>query len=141
MKRLVVLCGMLLLGACSNTPAELKPADAKPHWVLSPEHSGYISVVGFAPRQPVGGDEAQYKVAMMKARQELGRIVRVRVQNTLSYSTQEAGGKVTSAGSSVTTLSSTAAIRLEQAEVTAQWKDPADGGLYLLLEMPELSQK
>ncbi len=136
MKR-VALVALFLLGACSSTQEAVKPVDARPHWVLSPERPGYISVVGFAPRQQIGGDEAQYKIAVMKARQELAQTVRVSVQNTLTHSMQEAGGKTASEAASSTRLSSSSAIRMERAEVTAQWRDPADGMLYLLLEIPE----
>jgi LPP20 lipoprotein len=141
MKLLVAVSFILLLGACSSTPVEMKPADTMPHWVLAPERPGYISVVGYAPKQPVGGQEAQYRVAVMKARQELAQIVNVRVQNTLSQSVKESGGKVNSDASSVTTLRSKAALRLGQAEVTAQWRDPADDGLYLLVEIAESESK
>ncbi len=139
MKRVVVLLGLLMIVSCSQTP--VTPLDTKPRWVMSPERPGYISVVGFAPRQQDGADDAQYKVAMMKARQELAQMVRVRVQNTLQQTVREANGAVTTQGGSVTTLSSTAALRLDRAEVNAQWKDPTDGSLYILLELPEGAPK
>jgi hypothetical protein len=112
-------------------------AGDKPDWLLSPEREGFISVVGFAPRQASGGAEAQRRVALLKAHQQLGQIVRVRIENTQQQETQVRNGKVTQSAESFTRASSHANLSLNNAEVKAQWLDPADGNYYLLLELPE----
>lgn len=112
-------------------------ADDRPLWVVSPERSGFISVVGYAPKQPSGGAEAQRRVALMKAQQQLGQIVRVRVESNFQQETQVKNGKAAQSVESSTRLSSHATLNLNKAEVGAEWLDPANGDLYLLLELPE----
>ena len=112
--------------------------NAKPDWVVSPERSGFISVVGYSPKQTRGGEEAQKRVALMKARQQLGQMARVRVENTYQQVQQvKNGGAASVTVDSTTRLSSSAALNLGIAEITAQWVDSANGDLYLLLELPE----
>lgn len=114
-------------------------ANDKPFWIMSPERSGYISVVASAPKQVNGNVDAQRLVAVMRARQQLGQIVRVRVENTIQQETQIINGKVTQSADSTTRLSSQATLYLNKAEVSAQWLDPENGDLYLLLTLPEES--
>jgi hypothetical protein len=150
MKLFIASFVLFFLNACSQSvvkQADIEPvvhqvdqqqtSDVKPRWILSPEHAGYISVVGFSPKQPRGGEQAQYKVAMLKAQQELAQIVRVRVRNNTSHMVQESDGKATSSENINTSLETNTAIRLMNANVSAQWVDASDGGLYLLLEVPE----
>jgi hypothetical protein len=111
-------------------------AGDRPEWLLSPEREGYISVVGFAPRQASGGSEAQRRVALLKAHQQLGQIVRVRIENTQPQETQVKNGKVTQSAESFTRASSHAKMNLSDAEVTAQWVDQNNGDLYILFELP-----
>jgi hypothetical protein len=132
----VVLPLLFLLVGCQTAPVSKLSANAAPSWVVSPERSGFISVVGYAPQQPDGNESAQYKVALMKARQELAQMVRVRIQNKTEQTLIDDNGKVSSTGNSATQLSTKAAIRMNAAEVNAQWIDDK-GGLYLLLERPE----
>lgn len=117
-------------------PINQQTLELKPTWVLNPERVGYISVVGFAPKQQQGGKQAQYKVAMLKAQQELAQIVRVRVRNHISQTIQESNGNSTSNENVTTSLNTNVSLRLGNANVSAQWIDPSDGGLYLLLEIP-----
>lgn len=114
-------------------------ANDKPDWIMSPERSGYISVVGSAPKQISGDIDAQRRVALMKARQQLGQIVRVRVEHTLQQEQQEKNGKFIQSVDSSTRLSSQATLNLNHAKVSAQWIDPENGDLYLLLTLPEES--
>jgi hypothetical protein len=127
----------LLLAAYCSTTFSTPLVDNRPLWVASPERSGYISVVGFAPKQTRGGMAAQHRVALTKARQQLGEMVRVRVENNYQQETQVKNGKITQSVDSFTRLSSTAALNLSNAVITAQWIDPANGDLYLLLELPD----
>jgi outer membrane protein W len=112
-------------------------ASDKPSWIVSPERNGFISVVGFAPKQSVGGEAAQRRVALLKARQQLGQMVRVRVENNFRHEQQVVNGYVSQTVDSDTRLSSQAALNLSNATVTAQWFDSANGDLYLLLELTE----
>jgi hypothetical protein len=114
-------------------------ANDMPNWIMSPERSGYISVVGSAPKQFNGNLEAQRLVAVMRARQQLGQIVRVRVENTIQQEVQIINGNVTQSADSSTRLSSQVTLHLNKAEVSDQWLDPENGDLYLLLTLPEES--
>lgn len=122
-----------LAGCQSSSPA----SSIKPEWLISPERAGTISMVGYAPRQADNNESAQYKVAVMKARQELAQMVRVRVQSQSELAVTDNNGTVSATANQATRLTSKAALRLNDARVTRQWTDPADGGLYLLLEIPE----
>lgn len=122
-----------LLAALSSSVS----AREQPDWLMSPERSGYISVVGYAPKPASGSTEAQRRIALMKARQQLGQIVRVRVESVLQQETQVKGGIVTRIDNSATRLSSHATLNLNNAEVRAQWVDPVNGDFYLLLEFPD----
>lgn len=79
---------------------------------------------------------AQRRVALTKARQQLGQIVRVRVENNYQQVQQVENGKASLVVDSTTLLSSRATLNLGNAEISAQWIDPANGDLYLLLELP-----
>ncbi len=128
---------VVFLAACStpNSPA----TSTRPQWVFSPERSGFISVVGYAPKQTSGDTEAQQRVALMKARQQLGQMVRVRVENTAHQVQVVQNIKSTLAVASDTRLSSSARLNLGNAQESALWLDPANGDLYLLMELPENS--
>jgi len=133
---LIFLLLLNFLVSCQSAPVSKVSSNVAPNWVSSPERTGFISVVGYAPRQPEGNESAQYKVAMMKARQELAQMVRVRIQNKTEQTLIDDNGAVSSSSSVATQLSTKAAIRMNGAEVNAQWVDD-NGGLYLLLERPE----
>ena len=124
----------LLLG-CATAPAP-RAGEGAPAWISSPEHAGYISVVGVAPRQAAGGPDAQQRVALTKARQALSEMVRVRVEQDYRQEQKTVNGNYTATVDAATRLSSHAALTLARSEITAQWTDPATGDLYLLLELP-----
>lgn len=123
----------LLLTALSS----LALADNKPDWLVSPERNGFISVVGYAPKQTSGGSAAQRRVALMKAQQQLAQIVRVRIESTFQHEQLVTNGMATQSSVSSTRVSSSAALKLNNAEIGAQWFDPDNGDLYLLLEVQE----
>ncbi len=136
--KLFAICILVVfLAACStpNSPA----TSTRPQWLISPERSGFISVVGSAPKQATGGTEAQQRVALMKAHQQLGQMVRVRVENIVRQVQQVQNGKATLDVASNTRLTSSAALNLGNAQESALWLDPVNGDLYLLLELPESS--
>lgn len=123
--------------ACGTLSAPPTSSSIRPQWVIAPVRPDYISVVGFAPKQANGGVESQQRIALMKARQQLGQIVRVRIENTIQISKEDRGGKASSKMASDTRLSSTAALNLGNAQESALWIDPENGNLYLLLELPQ----
>lgn len=129
---------LLLLGcaAAGTKTSGDKPGSGAPAWVLNPEKSGYISVVGSAPKQDWGGHAAQYRVAEMKARQELAQMVRVRVESTNRYATEDRGGKVSRGADVETRLQSSVDLSLESARVIEEWMDPQSGELYIWLVTP-----
>ncbi len=104
--------------------------------MLNPDKPGYQSVVASAPRQDWGGHAAQYRVAEMKARQELAQMVRVRVESTNRYETEDRAGKVGRSADVETRLQSSVDLSLEAARVIEEWTDPQSGELYIWLVTP-----
>ena len=128
----------LLLG-CAGTGSKAGGDNlgaGAPSWVLNPDKPGFVSVVGSAPKQDWGGHAAQYRVAEMKARQELAQMVRVRVESTNRYATEERAGKVSRSADMETKLQSTVELTLESASVIEEWIDPQSGELYIWLVTP-----
>lgn len=134
----VLAAAWLLLG-CAGTGSKAaggKPVSGAPSWVLNPDKPGHLSVVGSAPKQDWGGHAAQYRVAEMKARQELAQMVRVRVESTSQYVTEDRAGKVGRSADAETRLQSSVDLSLESARVIEEWTDPQSGELYIWLVTP-----
>lgn len=135
-----LVAALLLLG-CAGPGAKVaaggKQVAGAPAWVLNPDKPGYVSVVGSAPRQDWGGHAAQYRVAEMKARQELAQMVRVRVESTNKFATEDRGGKVSRSADIETRLQASVDLSLESARVIEEWTDPQSGELYIWLTTPE----
>ena len=133
------LAAALLLFGCAGagleTGSEKIGSDA-PSWVLNPDKPGFMSVVGSAPKQDWGGHAAQYRVAEMKARQELAQMVRVRVESTNRYAVEDRAGQVSRSADVETRLQSSVELSLESARVVEEWTDPQSGELYLWLATP-----
>jgi hypothetical protein len=141
MKRhlLLSLTAALFLLGCAGGGQKVAGADAipgAPAWVLNPDKAGYVSVVGSAPKQDWGGRAAQYRVAEMKARQELAQQVRVQVESTNRYKTEDRSGSVSRSGDVETRLQSSVDLILEKARVVEEWTDPRSGELYIWLVTP-----
>lgn len=107
-----------------------------PAWILNPDKPGYQGVVGSAPKQDWGGLEAQRRVALMKARQELAQMVRVQVESTTRYKVEERAGKASRDSDFEARLQSNVTLVLDQARVIEEWVDPQSGELYLWLVTP-----
>ncbi len=136
---LLLLVAALLLPGCAGAgpkAASEKAVSGAPAWVLNPDKPGFTSVVASAPKQDWGGHAAQYRVAEMKARQELAQMVRVRVESTNRYATEDRAGKVSRNADVETKLQSSVDLSLESARVAEEWTDPQSGELYLWLVTP-----
>lgn len=134
-----VLAAVWLLLGCAGTGSKAageQPLSGAPSWVLNPAKPGYQSVVASAPRQDWGGHAAQYRVAEMKARQELAQMVRVRVESASQYATEDRAGKVDRSADVETRLRSSVDLSLEAARVIEEWTDPQSGELYIWLVTP-----
>jgi len=134
----LILAAALMLSGCGGGAVNRSEAAAPtvagaPSWVLNPEKPGFVSVVGSAPKQDWGGHAAQFRVAEMKARQELAQRVRVRVESTNRFATEEKAGKVSRSADVETRLQSSVDLSLESARVVEEWLDPKTGELYLWL--------
>lgn len=134
-----VLVATLLLLGCAG--AGQKAGDAgtipgAPAWVMNPDKPGYTSVVASAPKQDWGGHAAQYRVAQMKARQELAQMVRVRVESVNRSGTEDRAGTVSRSGDVETRVQSSVDLILEAARVIEEWTDPQSGELYIWLVTP-----
>jgi len=126
----------ILISAAQASPDYSLEDKQRPSWILSPERIGFLSVVGYAPKQLQSGMESQRRVALLNARQQLGQIVQVRVENTFQHEHLVTKGMASQSAVSNTRISSSAVLNLNHAEVSAQWVDPENGSLYLLLELP-----
>jgi hypothetical protein len=135
----ICLAVALLLQGCAGASPKAAGehvAAGAPAWVLNPDKPGYVSVVGSAPKQDWGGRAAQYRVAEMKARQELAQMVRVQVESANRYATEERAGKVSRSADVETKLQSSVDLSLESARVIEEWTDPQSGELYIWLVTP-----
>lgn len=129
----------MLLPGCAGSaskPSGSNVGAGSPAWILNPDKPGYQGVVGSAPKQDWGGREAQRRVALMKARQELAQMVRVQVESTTRAQVVERAGKSTRDADIETRLQSSVALSLDQARVIEEWVDPQSGELYLWLVTP-----
>lgn len=136
---LIALVAAWLLGGCAGAGQKAEGETARPSapsWLMNPEKSGFISVVASAPKQDWGGHAAQFRVAEMKARQELAHMVRVRVESTNRYATQEHAGEIARNSEVETRLQSSVDLSLESARVIEEWTDPHSGELYIWLVTP-----
>ncbi len=133
------LAAALLLLGCAGAGTKAsgeRSVSGAPSWVLNPDKPGYVSVVASAPKQDWGGRAAQYRVAEMKARQELAQMVRVQVESANRYETEERAGKVSRSADVETKLRSSVDLSLESARVIEEWTDPQSGELYIWLVTP-----
>ena len=136
---LVLLAAALFLLGCAGAGSKAggdRQVSGAPAWVLNPDKAGYVSVIGSAPKQDWGGHAAQYRVAEMKARQELAQMVRVRVESTNKFATEDRAGKVSRNADIETKLQSSVDLSLESARVVEEWTDPKSGELYIWLVTP-----
>lgn len=134
-----ILVAILLLGCVSASQNESlnSSVSIQPVWIANPEKNGYLSVVGSAPTQEWGGHQAQYRVALMKARQELAQMVRVQVESSAQFSVEENSGEVSRASDIETKLRSNTEINLDEARIVEEWTDPHTGELFLWLVVPK----
>lgn len=116
--------------------AEQLAPSQPPAWIHSPDKPGYLSVVGSAQKQEWGGRDAQYRVALMKARQELAQIIRTQVSSSSQVKTEERDGKVTRDVDIELKLQSSVDMQLDAARVIEEWSDPQTGNLYIWLTTP-----
>lgn len=137
---LVIFVATGLLFGCAGAGQKVENEQSipgAPAWVLNPDKAGYTSVVGSAPKQDWGGHAAQYRVAEMKARQELAQQVRVRVESVNRAKTEDRSGEVSRSGDVETRLQSSVELILESARVIDEWTDPQSGELYIRLVTPD----
>ncbi|MDP2805125.1 MAG: LPP20 family lipoprotein [Gallionellaceae bacterium] len=109
---------------------------SSPSWVLNPEKAGFISVVGAAPQQDWGGRDAQFRVALKKAHQELAQMVRVQVQSSSRFKSETSKAGLTQDADVETRLQSNVGLSLDAARVIEEWTDPQSGVLYIWLVTP-----
>jgi hypothetical protein len=148
MKRrsLLLMVAAFLLAGCAVPPDSVKkrggaesslPKVTLPIWVLNPEKAGYLSVVGSAPKQDWGGRDAQFRVALTKAHQELAQMVRVQVQSSSSFKSETHNGAVVAQDADIETkLQTSVGLKLDAARVIEEWTNPQSGELYLWLVTP-----
>jgi len=107
-----------------------------PDWVLRPDRSGYLAVVGSAPAQAMGGHVAQRRAARIDAERRLAEQIRIYVNRKQSVSRIQQGREVASSFESATTLESGAALSPSNAQIIKEWVHPESGELFVLLGLP-----
>lgn len=127
--------GLLALGCVYATAQTARPA-----WIDAPSHGPQVGVVGTAPKVPGANDQMQRRVAVTRARQELGRMVRVRVESTLTTQVESGPGGVAQSSDRQTRLASNVALQLDKASVAAEWRDPTSGELFVWMVMSDFGQ-
>jgi len=120
----------ITLSACKQTTTR-EAEDIYPAWVLNPQISGFEAVSASAPKQKMGGDYAQRRVALTKARQQLAEQIRVRVQSIYMNSITDAGGEVNISQSMKTKMRSRVMLNMGNARVLNEWVHPTSGDLYI----------
>jgi hypothetical protein len=123
--------------SCVATKSPIPENKSYPLWVLNPDKHGYESVVAAAPKQVRGGRESQYRVAQLKAYQELAQRKQVQVISTNLVRIEDRGGKVTQNMDVETTLQSDVALDINDTRVIEEWVDPENGDLYIWLVVPK----
>ncbi|MEI7841614.1 MAG: hypothetical protein WCI39_01170 [Gallionellaceae bacterium] len=118
------------------SPAAVTPKVSSPSWVMNPEKVGFISVVGAAPQQDWGGREAQFRVALKKAHQELAQMVRVQVQTSSRFKAEASKAGATQDADIESRLQTNVGLQLDAARVIEEWTDPHSGILYIWLVTP-----
>ena len=134
---LVVFVVSFLAVACAEIKSPPQENMSHPAWVLNPDMPGYIGIVAAAPKQERGGREAQYRVAQIKAYQELAQMQQVQVTSTNRMLLEDHGGKVTRNLDVETQLQSLVALGVGEARVIEEWVDPKNGDLYIWLVLPK----
>lgn len=137
----LLCCGLLF--ACSSpaiTPENktqtltTKPP-GHPAWINQPEQDNLNGVVGWAPPQDFGGQEAQYRVALLKARKSLAESIQTRIEVTITQAQKESGKTAQLEAQQKATLRTHVSLQLERAYVAAEWLEPDTGNLYLWLRI------
>lgn len=134
--RALLLITTSLIAACNSDV--VRPVNTQPPaWFHEPDVPGYLGISVSASVQPMGGLEAQRRVALTKARAELGRINRVHVQskNVLHQSSNNTGA--TTDFQNQTRLSSSEMLDVSNMEVREEWIDLANGDLYIWVLIPK----
>ncbi|MDH5765468.1 MAG: hypothetical protein OEZ38_05565 [Gammaproteobacteria bacterium] len=105
--------------------------DNYPYWVINPEIDGFVAVSASAPKQNMGGEQAQRRVALTKARQQLAEHIRVRVQSEYDTFIEESNGKVTINQDLKAKMQSRVLMDMGKARILNEWVDPASGELFI----------
>lgn len=96
MTRLLTICCLLLvLAACSTTPSKVAKGgnptlEGAPTWVLDPGSVKGLAAVGSAQKSP-GGIQFQRNEAMATGRDELARMISIRVSNSFKNFNRSTG--------------------------------------------------
>lgn len=100
-----------------------------PHWIEQPELKNHVTVVSSAMPQKMGGLEGQRRAALLRARAQLAKDVRVFVSKSLHIekASQHSEAKVTQK----LTTRATELQQLDGAKINAEWIDPDSKELFI----------
>ena len=136
MRYCLLLLTMSLITACNG--GMVRPSNSQlPDWYYEPDMPGYLGISVSAPVQSMGGIEAQRRVAISKARAELGRITRVNVQSSNVIRESSSKDQSTTDFQNRTRLSSTEALDVSNMQVKEEWIDTKTGELYIRVLVPK----
>lgn len=134
--RLLLLLTMSLITACNG--GMVRPANSQlPAWFNEPDIPGYLGISVSAPVQSMGGLEGQRRVALSKARAELGRITRLNVQSSNVISQTSNKEQTSTDFQNRTRISSTETLDVSNMQVKEEWVDPATNELYIWVLVPK----
>lgn len=95
-KIILTFLTLALLAACSGTQTNMSKGfsspslDGAPQWVLDPASAGGLTAVGSAAKSP-GGIQFQRNEAMATGRDELARMLSVKVKNSFKNFSEQTG--------------------------------------------------
>ena len=136
MRYCLLLLTLSLITACNG--GMVRPSNSQlPDWYYEPDMPGYLGISVSAPVQSMGGIEAQRRVAISKARAELGRIARVNVQSSNVIRESSSKDESTTDFQNRTRLSSTEALDVSNMQVKEEWVDTKTGELYIRVLVPK----
>ncbi len=134
-----MLAAVFILSACNNSGVKSSAGDDQvmpPDWFYNPGNNQYLGVTGAAPVQDFGGIDAQRRVALIRARAELGRIAKVHVDSENNINTTVNSNGVVKSSNSYIKLTSAEVLDLIDAEIKEEWIHPKTGELYIWLVLP-----
>jgi len=128
--------------ACTTQPINKNPkhesskSHQQPSWVNTPTLPGYIAVVSSAKPQKKGGKQAQRRTALLIARAELAKSVRIHINSVLQTETTTRNNSVSEKSNSKISTHALELQQLTHAKVKAEWLNKETDELFIWFVVP-----